>query len=132
MDTSAGQNGNCSITAIWSQIMLASGIPWQAPIEIQKWHTIKSIFLDGPAFEVATQRIRQALNVDLKRAVVISEDEHDNDYFLDEDEVVFVLPDAGRLSPAPDSAHPSANLVATAKLLMACTPNRISRGCELV
>jgi hypothetical protein len=112
--------------------MLASGIPWQAPIEIQKWHTIKSIFLDGPAFEVATQRIRQALNVDLKRAVVISEDEHDNDYFLDEDEVVFVLPDAGRLSPAPDSAHPSANLVATAKLLMACTPNRISRGCELV
>ena len=77
------------------------------------------------AFEVATQRIRQALNVDLKRAVVISEDEHDNDYFLDDDEVVFVLPDAGRLSPAPDLAHPSANLVATAKLLMACTPNGI-------
>ena len=77
------------------------------------------------AFEVATQRIRQALNVDLKRAVVITEDEHDNDYFLDEDEVVFVLPDLGRLSPTPNPGNPSANLLATAKLLMACTPNGI-------
>ena len=75
------------------------------------------------AFEVATQRIRQALNVDLKRAIVITEDEHDNDYFLDEDEIVFVLPDAGRLEPKPVAGAP--NLLNTAKLLMACTPNGI-------
>jgi hypothetical protein len=76
------------------------------------------------AFDVATQKIRQALNVDLKRAVVITEDEHDNDYYLDEDEVVFVLPDPDRLKPSPDPAH-TGNLLATAKLLMACTPNGI-------
>ena len=76
------------------------------------------------AFEVATAKIKQALNVDLKRAVVITEDEHDNDYYLDEDEVVFVLPDADRLKPPPDAAH-AGNLLATAKLLMACTPNGI-------
>ena len=76
------------------------------------------------AFGVATQKIRQALNVDLKRAVVITEDEHDNDYYLDEDEVVFVLPDPDRLKPPPDPAHPG-NLLATAKLLMSCTPNGI-------
>lgn len=75
------------------------------------------------AFDVATQKIRKALNVDLKRAVVISEDEHDNDYYLDADEVVFVLPDPDRLNPPPNTS--SANLLATAKLLMACTPNGI-------
>jgi hypothetical protein len=70
------------------------------------------------AFEVATQRINQALNVKLKRAVVITEGEHDNDYFMDEDEVVFVLPDEDRIMPG------HRNLQA-AKLLMACTPNGI-------
>jgi len=77
------------------------------------------------ALAVATQKISQALSVDLKSAVVITEDEHDNDYYLDKDEVVFVLPDPGRLEPAPDPDDPSDNLVATAKLLMACTPNGI-------
>ena len=76
------------------------------------------------AFDVATQKIRQALNVDLKSAVVITEDEHDNDYYLDEDEVVFVLPDPDRLKPSPSPSH-TGNLLATAKLLMACTPNGI-------
>jgi hypothetical protein len=76
------------------------------------------------AFDVATQKIKQALSVDLKRAVIITEDEHDNDYYLDDDEVVFVLPDEGRLKPPPDPAH-AGNLLATAKLLMACTPNGI-------
>jgi hypothetical protein len=76
------------------------------------------------AFDVATQRIRQALGVDLKSAVIITEDEHDNDYYLDKDEVVFVLPDEWRLQPPPNPAHP-ANLLATAKLLMSCTPNGI-------
>lgn len=76
------------------------------------------------AFDVATQKIKQVLKVDLKRAVIITEDEHDNDYFLQADEVVFVLPDEGRLEPPPNPASP-ANLLATAKLAMACTPNGI-------
>jgi hypothetical protein len=76
------------------------------------------------AFDVATQKIRQALKVDLKRAVIITEDEHDSDYYLDADEVVFVLPDPDRLKPPPN-ASTATNLLATAKLLMACTPNGI-------
>ncbi|MGA7012356.1 MAG: hypothetical protein WBZ16_08445, partial [Pseudolabrys sp.] len=57
------------------------------------------------AFGVATQKIRQALNVDLKRAVVITEDEHDNDYYLNEDEVSFCL---ARPGPIRTRAHPGA------------------------
>src|SRR5690349_15931797 len=49
------------------------------------------------AFASATARIGLALNIDLKRCVVITEDEHDNDYFKDADEIVFVLPDVGLL-----------------------------------
>ena len=76
------------------------------------------------ALQVATTRIR-ALGVDLKSAVIISEDEHDNDYYLDADEVVFVLPDPDRLDPAPSSTSSPQRLTDTAKLLMACTPNGI-------
>ena len=44
------------------------------------------------AIEVATYRIRDA-GIDLERAVVISEEEHDNDYYMQDDlEVVFVCP----------------------------------------
>jgi hypothetical protein len=64
------------------------------------------------------------IGFDLKRAVVITEDEHDNDYYLNEDEVVFVLPDPDRLEPAPTPGRP-ANLLRTAKLLMACAPSGI-------
>lgn len=82
------------------------------------------------AFSAATLKIGTALGVDLKRAVVISEAEHDNDYFMDDDEVVFVLPDQGRLiaGAIPNPPLPAVNpprLVETAKLLMACTPNGI-------
>ena len=56
----------------------------------------------------------------LKRAVIISEDEHDNGYLMEfDDDVVFVLPNKGRADLT------GANLVNTAKLLMACTPNGI-------
>jgi hypothetical protein len=68
------------------------------------------------------------LGIDLKRAVVITEVEHDNDYFKDEDEIVFVLPDASLVAslPSPVPAPPNPpRLVEAAKLLMACTPNGI-------
>ena len=88
------------------------------------------------AFNTATARI-QAAGLDLKRAVVITEAEHDNDYFMDDEEVVFVLPNvsrvkAGTLPPPPGpiptipaTGLPPANLLDVAKLLMACTPNGI-------
>jgi hypothetical protein len=54
------------------------------------------------------------------RAVIITEDEHDDDYTSeDELEVVFVLPKLERVVSTP------AHLLETAKLLMACTPNGI-------
>jgi len=76
------------------------------------------------AFETATAKIKQALTVDLKRAVVISEDEHDKDYKMrDPDtEVVFVLPNYQRLGTA---FVPGRSLLDTARILMACTPNGI-------
>ena len=54
------------------------------------------------------------------RCVIISEFEHDRGYTMeDENDVVFVLPNPGRINPA------GANLLNSAKLLMACTPNGI-------
>ena len=71
------------------------------------------------AVQAATKRITAA-GYDLKRAVVITEAEHDNDYIMQsDDEIVFVLPNHTRITAAP------ANLLDTAKLLMGCTPNGI-------
>ncbi len=71
------------------------------------------------AVQEATTKVNAA-GFDLKRAVVISEEEHDNDYYMQGDEeVVFVLPDKVRVKT------PAAHLLETAKLLMACTPNGI-------
>jgi hypothetical protein len=71
------------------------------------------------AVQDATAKIKQA-GYDLERAVVITEAEHDSDYVMQSDnEIVFVLPNKNRL------ASPAANLLDTAKLLMACTPNGI-------
>jgi hypothetical protein len=67
----------------------------------------------------ATNRVKKA-GFDLTRAVVITEAEHDRDYIMQsDDEIVFVLPDRNRV------ATPASNLLDTAKLLMACTPNGI-------
>ena len=67
----------------------------------------------------ATQRVNEA-GFDLTRAVVITEAEHDSDYVMQsDDEIVFVLPNKDRLKKPPT------NLLDTAKLLMACTPNGI-------
>ena len=56
----------------------------------------------------------------LKRAVIITEDEHDDGYTMETpNDVVFVLPNNDRADPT------GANLLNSAKLLMACTPNGI-------
>ena len=75
------------------------------------------------AVATATNAVNTLAGLDLKRAVVITEAEHDGDYTMQtDDEVVFVLPEESRLRNAPP---PLANRLETAKLLMACTPNGI-------
>ena len=74
------------------------------------------------AVKAATDAVNAA-GFNLKRAVVISEKEHDADYTMqDLTEVVFVLPDRERLGT---SFVPGESLLDTARLLMACTPNGI-------
>jgi hypothetical protein len=80
------------------------------------------------AVATATNAVNALAGLSLKRAVVITEAEHDDDYVMqDPDEVVFVLPNASR-QPQPAAGAPPptpAELLETAKLLMACTPNGI-------
>ena len=79
----------------------------------------------GWATQAAVTQATAAINkaapgFGLTRAVIISEEEHDRGYTMqnvDDDAVVFVLPNATRRS--------GADLLNTAKLLMACTPNGI-------
>lgn len=74
------------------------------------------------AIQLATASVN-ARGFNLKRAVVISEAEHDNNYTSqDDDEVVFVLPEPSRLGTP---FGPRDALLKTARLLMACTPNGI-------
>jgi hypothetical protein len=74
------------------------------------------------AVKTATDAVNAA-GFNLKRAVVISEKEHDADYTMQTStEVVFVLPDFERLGT---SFVPGESLLETARLLMACTPNGI-------
>ena len=57
---------------------------------------------------------------DLKRCVIIKEEEHDDGYTMeDPDDVVFVLPNSDRV------VLTGTHLLDTAQLLMACTPNGI-------
>jgi hypothetical protein len=73
------------------------------------------------AVKQATTAINAAApNYNLKRVVIITEDEHDSGYTMEtENDVVFVLPRQTRVDTG------GANLIDTAKLLMACTPNGI-------
>ena len=75
----------------------------------------------GLAVSQATAAINAAApNYNFLRCVIIKEKEHDNGYTTEtEDDLVFVLPNQGRINPA------GANLLSSAKLLMACTPNGI-------
>jgi hypothetical protein len=110
---------------------------YDPPNEPQRQVNLREALLDRDkhgnpskmAVFIATKRIREA-GIDLDRAVVISEEEHDKDYFMQDDtEVVFVLPNVERVRPAPPNlppVHPvPQRLLDTAKLLMACTPNGI-------
>jgi hypothetical protein len=98
-----------------------------AQLIIEAWHDpgallerdAKTHLPTKRAVNEATNRIKRA-GYDLQRAVVITEAEHDNDYVMQsDDEIVFVLPNKNRV------ASPTTNLLDTAKLLMACTPNGI-------
>lgn len=74
------------------------------------------------AVDEATDLINRETGMALKRAVIITEEEHDSHYTMqDDDEVVFVLPNLSRVA---DSASKK-QLLESAKLLMACTPNGI-------
>ena len=74
-----------------------------------------------PAASKAATDAVNARGFNLKRAVVITENEHDRHYRMQSpDEVVFVLPDVERI------ANPKTGpLLETARLLMTCTPNGI-------
>jgi hypothetical protein len=83
----------------------------------------------SPTKGMATARARQqatdainkaAPHYNFTRCIIISEEEHDNGYTMEnENDLVFVLPNPGRIDPA------GADLLSSAKLLMACTPNGI-------
>jgi hypothetical protein len=79
---------------------------------------------DGSATDNARNSARASLaarGIYLKSAVVITEDEYDNGYTLDDaDEVAFVLPNQTRVTPRSGQS-----LLDTARLLMAATPNGI-------
>jgi hypothetical protein len=104
-----------------------------AQLIVQAW-TIQSLrdqLLDRDAASkptaVAVKAATDAVNAagfNLKRAVVITEKEHDADYTMGDaiTEVVFVLPDPARLGTG---FVPGQSLLETARLLMACTPNGI-------
>ena len=74
------------------------------------------------AVDEATALINSETGMSLTRAVIITEEEHDNDYTMqDDNEVVFVLPNRARAGAGASQYQ----LLETAKLLMACTPNGI-------
>ncbi|MCK1544485.1 hypothetical protein IVB12_21675 [Bradyrhizobium sp. 179] len=113
--------------------MPASAVPGIAQVIVNAWQGDPSLdkILDrttagpnkGMATADAVAQATAAINAaapgyGLMRAVIISEDEHDSGYTMETDEdVVFVLPKASRVN--------GTNLLETAKLLMACTPNGI-------
>ena len=78
----------------------------------------------GYATQEAVDQATVAINgaypgYNLKRCVIITEKEHDDGYTMEtDDDVIFVLPNKTRLGTG-------ANLLSSAKLLMACTPNGI-------
>ncbi|MGX9431556.1 hypothetical protein [Bradyrhizobium sp. LeoA1S1] len=74
------------------------------------------------AVDEATELANRETGMALRRAVIITEEEHDNHYTMqDDDEIVFVLPNLSRVIRG-SSQH---QLLESAKLLMACTPNGI-------
>jgi hypothetical protein len=114
--------------------MPPDAVPGIAQVIVDAWQGVASLsnIMDrtnpgpqGVATPTAVGQATAAINAavpryNLKRAVIISEDEHDRGYTMEfPDDVVFVLPNKGRVDLT------GANLLNTAKLLMACTPNGI-------
>jgi len=115
--------------------MPPDAVPGIAQVIVDAWQGKPSLnkILDrvqsGPQKGMATSdavtQATTAINAaapkyNLKRVVIISEDEHDSGYTMEtENDVVFVLPRQSRVDTG------GANLLETAKLLMACTPNGI-------
>ena len=115
--------------------MPPTAVPGIAQVIVDAWQGKPSLnkILDrvqsGPQKGMATSdavtQATTAINAaapkyNLKRVVIISEDEHDSGYTMEtENDVVFVLPRQSRVDTG------GANLLETAKLLMACTPNGI-------
>ena len=112
--------------------MPPDAVPGIAQVIVDIWQnkpTLANVLdRDGQGFATPTavQQATDAINAaapspgfNLKRAVIIKEQEHDDGYTMEfEDDVVFVLPRKTRLGTGAD-------LLNTAKLLMACTPNGI-------
>jgi hypothetical protein len=75
------------------------------------------------AVDQATVLINANTGLNLKRAVILTEEEHDGTTYVtqDPDEVVFVLPNKTRVG-ANSAPH---QLLETARILMACTPHGI-------
>jgi hypothetical protein len=115
--------------------MPPDAVPGIAQVIVNAWNGDASLnkILDrvqsGPTKGVATTdavtQATDAINAaapgfNLKRAVIISEHEHDDGYTMEfEDDVVFVLPRKERVNLT------GSHLLESAKLLMACTPNGI-------
>jgi hypothetical protein len=100
-----------------------------APVIVSLWTNPLRVFERDANGNPTTNAVKDATDLingagfDLVRAVIISEEEHDNHFTMQEDnEVVFVLPNKNRFKTPVASGH---NLLDTAKLLMACTPNGI-------
>jgi hypothetical protein len=106
-------------------------IPGIAQVIVNLWtdQNLRNAVMARTSQGQATQNARiaatNAINAaqptyNFTRCVIISEEEHDNGYRVESpDDVVFVLPNRGRIDPA------GTHLLSSAKLLMACTPNGI-------
>ena len=114
--------------------MPPDAVPGIAQVIVNAWNGDASLsnILDrtnpgpqGVATPTAVQQATAAINAaapgyNLNRCVIITENEHDRGYTMETvNDVVFVLPNAGRVDLT------GANLLESAKLLMACTPNGI-------
>ena len=100
-----------------------------APVIVSLWQNPRRVLERDRNGNPTPNAVKDATDVingagfDLVRAVIISEEEHDNHYTMQEtNEVVFVLPDKDRFTTPVAAGH---DLLDTAKLLMACTPNGI-------
>jgi hypothetical protein len=96
---------------------------WANPQNILDRVTINPVVPTPQAVAQATVLINANTGLNLKSAVILTEEEHDSTNYVtqDVDEVVFVLPNKSRVG-TNSAPH---QLLETARLLMACTPHGI-------